>query len=60
MKQLRPRCGAAQLPARDPLAAGDIDQAGQFVLGQAQTQTGITQSKWVDTGFHSHERHPKA
>ena len=30
------------------------------MLGQAHTETGFTQGCWVDTGFHSHERHPKA
>jgi hypothetical protein len=38
----------ARRPARDPLAPGDVNQAGQFVLGRAQPETGITQCQWVD------------
>jgi hypothetical protein len=60
VKHFGPGGGTAQLPARDPLAPGDVDEAGQFVLGQAQTETGVTQCNWVDVGFRSHERHPKA
>jgi type II restriction enzyme len=30
------------------------------MLGQAHTETGVTQSHGVDTGFRWHERHPKA
>ena len=58
-----PRCasrtaGVAVGARRDraSVTAGDIDTAGQFVLGQAHMETGVTQGDWVDTGFHSHVR----
>ena len=62
---MRPRdvfCLAGNCPAPSVRSAhpGDANETGQFVLGQAHTKTGITQSHWVDAGFRSHGRHPKA